>query len=153
MKSLETRIPPPAIAAVVAIAMWAISRIAPLIQVSAPLRTALSIAIALVGMGFALTAILSFRRARTTVNPTKPQATSSLVISGVYRVTRNPMYLGLLFVLVAWAVALSSPWALLGPAAFVLYIRRFQIVPEERALAALFGSEYSAYRSRVRRWL
>ena len=153
MKSLETRIPPPAIAAVVAIAMWAISRIAPLIQVSAPLRTALSIAIALVGMGFALTAILSFRRARTTVNPTKPQATSSLVISGVYRVTRNPMYLGLLFVLVAGAVALSSPWSLLGPAAFVLYIRRFQIVPEERALAALFGSEYSAYRSRVRRWL
>jgi protein-S-isoprenylcysteine O-methyltransferase Ste14 len=153
MKSLEARIPPPAIAAVVAIAMWAISRIAPLIQVPAPLRTAVAIAIALVGMGFALTAILSFRRASTTVKPTKPQATSSLVISGVYRVTRNPMYLGLLFVLVAWAVALSSPWALLGPVAFVLYIRRFQIVPEERALAALFGSEYSAYRSRVRRWL
>ena len=153
MKSLEARIPPPAIAAVVAIAMWAISRIAPLIQVPAPLRTAVAIAIALMGMGFALTAILSFRRASTTVKPTKPQATSSLVISGVYRVTRNPMYLGLLFVLVAWAVALSSPWALLGPVAFVLYIRRFQIVPEERALAALFGSEYSAYRSRVRRWL
>lgn len=153
VNSLELKIPPPAVAAVFAIAMWGISRVAPLIQISAPLRTAVAIAIALVGMGFALTAILSFRRASTTVNPTKPQATSSLVISGVYRVTRNPMYLGLLFVLVAWAVSLSSPWALLGPVAFVLYIRRFQIVPEERALAALFGSEYSAYRSRVRRWL
>lgn len=63
------------------------------------------------------------------------------------------MYAGLFFVLVAWAVFLSSAWALLGPVAFVLYINRFQIVPEERVLAALFGASYTAYTSHVRRWM
>lgn len=96
---------------------------------------------------------IRFRRANTTVNPLKPQAASSLVTAGIYRYTRNPMYLGLLFLLVAWAVLLSSPFALLGPVAFVTYISRFQIVPEERVLAALFGAEYAAYQAGVRRWL
>jgi len=63
------------------------------------------------------------------------------------------MYVGLLCVLVAWAVFLSSAWALLGPVAFVLYITRFQIEPEERALAKLFASEYTDYQAKVRRWL
>ena len=63
------------------------------------------------------------------------------------------MYVGLSCVLVAWAVFLSSAWALLGPVAFVLYIGRFQIGPEERALAKLFGSEYVDYQAKVRRWL
>ena len=83
----------------------------------------------------------------------KPQTTSSLVCSGIYRVTRNPMYLGLVFVLVAWAVFLSSAWALLGPMAFALYMNRFQIAPEERVLSSMFGASYSDYLSRVRRWL
>jgi protein-S-isoprenylcysteine O-methyltransferase Ste14 len=63
------------------------------------------------------------------------------------------MYVGLLFVLVAWAIFLSTAWALLGPLAFVLYLNRFQIAPEERALSAMFGAGYSAYKSSVRRWL
>jgi protein-S-isoprenylcysteine O-methyltransferase Ste14 len=111
------------------------------------------VAIALVGGGFSLAGIFAFRRAKTTVNPMTPQRTSSLVTSGVYRVTRNPMYVGLLFVLVGWAVFLSAVWPLLGPVVFVYYIGRFQIAPEEQALAELFGSEYSAYKSGVRRWL
>lgn len=63
------------------------------------------------------------------------------------------MYLGLLFVLVAWAFFLSSYWALLGPLAFVLYMNRFQIAPEERVLLGMFGPGYAAYKARVRRWL
>lgn len=63
------------------------------------------------------------------------------------------MYVGVGLVLVAWAVFLSSVWALLGPVAFVLFITRFQIVPEERALARRFGGEYASYKARVRRWL
>ncbi len=63
------------------------------------------------------------------------------------------MYLGLLSILIAWAVFLSSAWALLGAAVFVLYMSRFQIVPEERALAKLFGAEYASYKASVRRWL
>lgn len=153
MKSLELKIPPPAVAILIAAVMWLLPLTAPTLQVPTVFRTFAAVAIALVGGGISLTGALAFRRAKTTVNPMKPQMTSALVISGVYCLTRNPMYVGLLFVLVAWAVFLSSPWALLGPVAFIAYIGHFQIAPEEKALAALFGTEYSMYKSRVRRWL
>ncbi|MGH8122848.1 MAG: methyltransferase family protein, partial [Rudaea sp.] len=117
------------------------------------IRLAASLAIVLLGVACSAAGILSFRRARTTVDPTKPEQASSLVKTGIYRVTRNPMYLGLTLVLVAWAAFLSSAWALLGVAGFVLYMSRFQIAPEERALASLFASEYEAYKASVRRWL
>ena len=63
------------------------------------------------------------------------------------------MYVGLAWILAAWAVFLSSAWALLGLVAFVFYMGRFQIAPEERALTKLFGNEYTSYQARVRRWL
>jgi protein-S-isoprenylcysteine O-methyltransferase Ste14 len=153
MKSLELRIPPPAIAVAIAAAMWALSRVTPSLQLSMGIRLMLALAVALAGVVFSVAGVISFRRAKTTLNPTKPQLTSSLVSSGIYTVTRNPMYVGLLLGLIAFAIFLSAPWALLGPAAYFLYIGRFQIEPEERALAALFGAEYSAYLSKVRRWL
>lgn len=153
LRALELKIPPPAVMVLIAGAMWRISVVTPALEVPAFIRAAAAVAIALAGGGFSLAGIISFRRAKTTVNPMKPETTSSLVCSGIYGVTRNPMYVGLLFVLVAWAVFLSSAWAWLGPLAFVLYINRFQIAPEERALSAMFTTGYSAYRSRVRRWL
>jgi protein-S-isoprenylcysteine O-methyltransferase Ste14 len=75
------------------------------------------------------------------------------VVSGPFRFTRNPMYLGLTSLLFAWATYLGSPLAVLGPVAFVLYITRFQIMPEEQAMAAKFGADYEAYRKTVRRWI
>lgn len=153
MQSLELKVPPPVVALLAALAMWGVSpgSVAP----SAPelVRLPLAIALALIGASFDASALVSFRRARTTVNPLKPQSASSLVDSGVYRVTRNPMYVGLFFLLCGWAAFLWSWWALPGPFAFAAYISRFQIAPEERALCALFGAEYSAYKARVRRWL
>jgi protein-S-isoprenylcysteine O-methyltransferase Ste14 len=153
MRALELKIPPPAVALLVAGAMWGISLLAPLLEVPAFIRLAMAVTIALAGGGFSLAGIISFRRAKTTVNPMKPETTSSLVCSGIYRITRNPMYVGLLVMLVAWAVFLSSAWALLGPLAFMLYMNRFQIEPEERVLSAMFGTGYADYSSRVRRWL
>lgn len=100
-----------------------------------------------------LSGVMAFRRARTTVNPLNPEAATALVIVGVYRYTRNPMYVGLATMLVGWAVYLAAPLALLGPPIFVLFIARFQIVPEERALAEKFGREFADYRKKVRRWL
>lgn len=153
MKWLELKIPPPAVAALIAAAMWGLSMILPLLVLPALARVATAIALALAGVCFTLSGVFSFRRAKTTVNPMKPAAAASLVKSGIYKLTRNPMYLGLLFVLVAWAIWLSCAWALLGPIGFVLYINRFQIAPEERVLSTLFGADYATYRSRVRRWL
>lgn len=152
MQSLELKVPPPAIAALVAVVMWGLSFITPVLEVSSRYRVAAAIAIALAGGAFSVAGILSFRRARTTANPTKPESASSLVSSGIYRITRNPMYVGLLFVLVAWATFLAAPWSLLGPLAFFFYIGRFQIAPEEKALSKTFGAEYSAYKAKVRRW-
>ena len=116
-------------------------------------RIAVALAFAVLGVAFSISGAVAFRRARTTKNPMKPQAASSLVVTGIYKLTRNPMYLGLALVLLGWAVFLWSPWALLGPVVFVAYISRFQISPEERVLGTLFGGEYSAYKARVRRWL
>jgi len=153
MQALELKIPPPAVAVLIASAMWEISMVLPLLEVPALIRVATAVIVALAGFGFSIAGVISFRRARTTINPMKPETTSSLVCSGIYGVTRNPMYVGLLFVLVAWAVFLSSAWALLGPLVFVLYMNRFQIAPEERVLSGMFGTDYTAYKARVRRWL
>jgi protein-S-isoprenylcysteine O-methyltransferase Ste14 len=153
MPSLELKIPPPVVALLIAVAMWGIAFLAPVVEVPTLFRVCIAVAIALAGAAFSFSGIMSFRRAHTTVNPMKPQAASSLVSSGIYRVTRNPMYVGLLFVLVAWAAFLSTAWSLLGPLAFFLYIGRFQITPEERVLLELFGAEYSGYKAKVRRWL
>jgi protein-S-isoprenylcysteine O-methyltransferase Ste14 len=153
MRALELKIPPPAVAVLMAIAMWGIASFTPTLDIPAGIRMAVAIAVFLCGGGIALAGTVAFRRAKTTVNPMKPEATSSLVTTGIYTITRNPMYLGLFFVLVAWAIFLSSAWALAGPIAFIAYMNRFQIGPEERVLASMFGSAYSDYKSRIRRWL
>ncbi len=151
--SIEAKIPPPVVAVAAAIIIWGISRLAPQMVMPSGVQWALSLAIVAAGVACSVAGVLSFRHARTTLNPTKPEEASSLIRTGIYRFTRNPMYLGLSLVLVAWAIFLSSAWALLGVAAFVLYMSRFQIAPEERALSKLFGSEYESYKARVRRWL
>ncbi len=117
------------------------------------LRWGAALAFAAAGVALAGAGALVFRRARTTINPHTPDNSSSLVTTGVYRFTRNPMYAGIALVLAGWAVLLSSVWALLGLPIFVAYIGRFQIAPEERALARKFGPAYAEYRSRVRRWV
>jgi len=153
MQPLELKIPPPVVALVIAAGMWGFSLLTARVQVPSSIRLGASLLVALTGVGIAISGVVAFRRARTTVNPLKPEATSCLVASGIYRFTRNPMYLGLCLVLVAWALFLSSPWMLVGPLAFVLYITRFQIVPEERTLSTLFGDAFADYRAKVRRWI
>lgn len=153
MKTLELKVPPPVVAVALAFAMWAVARVAIPLDVPFYLRVAVAAGIALVGGAFSVAGITAFRRAKTTVNPMKPETTSSLVTDGVYRVTRNPMYVGLTCVLLAWAMFLCVPWTLAGPVAFMAYITRFQIAPEERVLIATFGEAYRGYMTNVRRWL
>lgn len=152
-QALELKVPPPLVAVLTAGAMWAIARVAPILEVPTLIRAVASGTIALAGVALILAGIVSFRRAKTTVNPMRPETSSSLVSSGVYRVSRNPMYAGLLIVLFAWAIYLSSAWALAGPVLFVLYMNRFQIAPEERVLSEMFGTRYAGYKAGVRRWL
>jgi protein-S-isoprenylcysteine O-methyltransferase Ste14 len=152
-KALETRIPPPIVAVGFAALMWALASYAPILNLQLPLKVFIVSTLAVMGALCSLSGALTFRRARTTIDPMKPHEASALVCTGIYRVTRNPMYLGLVFVLTAWAVYLDSLEALLGVMGFMLYIHGFQILPEERALIEVFGEEYREYQSRVRRWL
>jgi protein-S-isoprenylcysteine O-methyltransferase Ste14 len=153
VRFLELRIPPPVVGLLVGAGMWAVAQALPMLQVPRLVRLAAVAVLGASGVAVAIGGVIAFRRARTTVNPLKPETSSALVCTGVYSFTRNPMYLGMALVLVAWAAFLSSVWSLAGPALFAWYITRFQIVPEERVLQKLFGESFTEYRQRVRRWL
>jgi protein-S-isoprenylcysteine O-methyltransferase Ste14 len=153
MKHLELKLPPVAVTLLFAMAMWGIARVTP----PQPLPQSLTLfAAALFTLGSGLVGIagiVAFRRAGTTVNPLQPENTSSLVVDGVYRYTRNPMYLALLMLLFAWGITLSNPWSMLLAWTFIPYMNRFQIGPEEQAMLRRYGAEFLNYAARVRRWI
>jgi protein-S-isoprenylcysteine O-methyltransferase Ste14 len=153
MAGLETRIPPPLVGLACGLAIWGLDRAAPGLRLEVPFRAVLTALIALPGLALEVWAIMRFVRARTTVNPLDPALSTALVIAGPYRFTRNPMYLGMALLLTAWMVWLGQPLGLIGVGLFVAWITRFQIIPEERALQARFGAEFTAFRQRVRRWI
>jgi protein-S-isoprenylcysteine O-methyltransferase Ste14 len=150
---LELKIPPPIVFLAFAGIMWLLSIALPWTAFALPPKKPIALTAAAIGGIFAGSGILSFLRAHTTLSPEKPVKTTKLVVTGVYAITRNPMYLSLLFVLIAWAIYLANIAALVPIPFFVVYLTRFQIRPEERILASLFGGEYEAYCARVRRWL
>jgi protein-S-isoprenylcysteine O-methyltransferase Ste14 len=153
LDALELKVPPVLLAAGCGVAMWGIARAAPGLRVNVPGRTAVAAVLVALGAAVAIAGVVGFRAQRTTVNPTRPAAATSLVQGGVYRWTRNPMYLGLALGLAGAAVGLSNLGAMVLLPAFVTWIDRLQIVPEERALLANFGAAFTDYAARVRRWL
>lgn len=153
MNALELKIPPLLLVIIFGGAMWAVSRLLPAGYLTIPGKLWLSAAVLAVGACIALLGVLEFRSAGTTVDPRTPNESESLVVKGVYRFTRNPMYLGFLLMLVAWGLFLGSVFAALLLPLFIVYMNRFQILPEERHMRALFGEAYNRYASQVRRWL
>ena len=153
MRWLEHRIPPPVVAILVVASMWLLARYWPVVQFSVPLPVLVGFLVASIGGIVSTAGAREFRRLKTTVNPLHPERASSIVTTGIYRYTRNPMYVGIGLVLLGCFLAFGGLSAVLGLPAFVWYITRFQIIPEERALEAKFGGEYTAYLARVRRWL
>jgi len=153
MRWLETRVPPPLVMLLCGAIGYLASRLAAGPVVPLPMPALLAGGLVAIGVTLNLLPKLAFRRARTTVNPLRPAVASALVTQGVYRYTRNPMYLGQATVLAGAMLYLQNLAALLAVPLFVLYINRWQIVPEERALSARFPEAYAAFRQRVRRWL
>lgn len=153
MASLQLKVPPLLLtvtaAALMAVAAWGV----PAADVGIPVRVPLALGIAGAGLFVTGAGVAAFRRHRTTMNPLDPGKSSSLVSTGIYRFTRNPMYLGFLLVLAGWAVYLSSAMAALFLPLFVLYMDRYQIEPEEQALRNRFGRAFDDYCADVRRWL
>jgi len=136
-----------------AAAMWGALKFQSTVSIEPRLPFALTTALGVIALSFGAGGIIAFRLAKTTINPVQIDQASRVVTGGIYRVTRNPMYVGLTALLVMWAVHLAVPPALLGPVFFALFTHRFQIIPEERVMSAKFGKEYDDYRKRVRRWL
>jgi protein-S-isoprenylcysteine O-methyltransferase Ste14 len=153
MQALELKIPPPIAAVLVGLAMWVAAHLLPAVDLTGQWRLIFAGVCAAFGVMVALLGFLAFRQAKTTVNPVNPEKATSVVTGGIYSYTRNPMYVGLTSLLVGWAIWLSAPWVFLGPVALMLYLTRFQIIPEERVMSSKFGRDYDDYRKRVRRWL
>ena len=153
MNSLELKVPPVAQVIVTAAAMVGISKIAPVLKFSLGGSTALAVGLGVIGLGSGILGVTQFRKAQTTPNPQALEEVSSLVTSGVYQYSRNPMYVGLVLILFSWALYLSHFLAFVLLPIFILYMTRFQIQPEERMLAQKFGKHYQAYLKKVRRWI
>lgn len=150
---LETRIPPPVVMLLFAAMGFAARWLWPGLHLRVPVPVLLAEVTVTLGVVLNLLPKISFRRAGTTVNPLRPSASSALVTSGIYRRTRNPMYLGQALVLFGAMVYLQNLIALLVVPLFLAYITWLQILPEERALMVRFPEAYAQYRHRVPRWL
>ena len=148
---MSLRIPPLALLVAVGALMYGV---APGMPMLASLNRAGSgLLLMVLGGAVALAGVMQFRRAHTTVDPREPNRTTSLVTDGVYRFSRNPMYLGFVLMLIGWAVVLGSPATTALAALYAVYLDRMQIPPEEAVLKAHFGGAFDAYSARVRRWI
>lgn len=153
MKFIENKIPPPLVALLCAAVAWGLQRLLPGASLAFAGQLPLALLCVLLGLALDLSGLWSFVRRKTTANPWTPERARSVVQSGPYRISRNPMYLGLALQLLGWCVYWGQPLGLLALALFVAFITRFQIIPEERALLQKFGAPYADYLRRVRRWI
>ncbi len=153
MKHLELKIIPPLVTLICGVLMWGVSKITPQITLLLPFKNILAILFLALGLLLMGAAAFSFFKAKTTINPMRPDKSSSLVTGGLYRFSRNPIYLADLLFLVAWGFFLANLFSFILIIGFILYMNRFQIILEERALEELFSEQYLAYKNRVRRWI
>ncbi|MBV1843509.1 methyltransferase family protein [Photobacterium ganghwense] len=146
------RLPPPLVLLLSVFGMYLLAQLMPLYEFHFAGQRMLMLMFCLAGTLIGLAAVMSFARAKTTVNPHKPAKTSALVTTGIYRISRNPMYLALLCLLMAAFIYFSALSAVLMIGVFVMYMNHFQIAQEETVLKAMFGDRYEKYCHRVRRW-
>lgn len=153
MSTLELKIPPLLLVLIFATLMW----ITPLYWQFNLLQKSVTVVLftcfVVIGLFIILIGVLTFKKCQTTVNPTKPEMTSSLVNVGIYTMTRNPMYLGMTSCLVGWGFYLTNPLTVFYILGFIFYLNRFQIAPEEKTLTIIFKQEFIDYCTKVRRWI
>lgn len=150
---MELKIPPPILLVAAAVLMWLAAHYVPALAFAMPASRAIGIALMIAGVAASVSGARAFHRADTTKDPRHPERATALVTGGIYRITRNPMYLGLALLLLGWGIYLANLLSLVFVLAFIGYLNRFQIVPEERVLDTRFGDAYRQYKRTVRRWL
>ena len=153
MKFLELKVPPVALFILVLVASYFSAQQLSTGAIGMPFKLiVLCVGIVLSGV-IGLAGVWEFRKQKTTVNPIKVETASTVVDSGIFGYTRNPMYLGLFILLFCFGYFFQNIFSVLLSFAFVIYMNQFQIKPEERALEQLFGAEYVDYKQKVRRWI
>ena len=153
MPQLELRLPPPLIAVLTGLLMWISANWLAQPGFNDLTANVLGYGFCAIGALLLVPSILSFRTFTTTINPTRPEQSSQLITTGVFGISRNPIYLGMLLLLIGWWFWVSNLISLLLVVVFFAYMTRFQIIPEERALQSIFGERFASYRKRVRRWI
>lgn len=153
MKKFELLIPPPIVAVIIMIIQYGLYKLFPLYSFSWTGSNIVAIALAIIGISLAVIGKITFKKHSTTSNPTQPESSSHLVSSGVYKISRNPMYLGLTLVLLGVGLYFGNIISILAPLLFLIYITQFQIKPEERTLEKGFGEDYRKYINTTRRWI
>ena len=152
-KGFETKIPPPMLAVLFISFMWLADQYSPGSVIDETFRISVAIGLSLFGALSVVLGIVSFVGAKTTLNPLQPEKAGTLVTTGIYKYTRNPMYLGMLCVLLAWGLFLANGFSLVLAILFIPVMNFLQILPEERAMELNFREHYIAYKGKVRRWL
>ena len=146
-----SKIPPPIVVLILVISTYFSSKKIDLIHI--PFQTLISIFILFVGILILLNPVLKFKKSKTTINPIKFKKVKKLVTSGIYKYSRNPMYLGLLMIVISSTIFYLNIYSILTPLFFYLWINRFQIKREEIFLTEKFGKEYLSYKNTTRRWI
>ncbi len=150
---MELRVPPLIQVLVLGFAMLSIAILLPSFEILVPAGRLVGSILIVVGTILALAGVIEFRRINTTVDPRYPDNSESLVYAGIYKLSRNPMYLGMFIILLGWSLYLANVMSFVVLPVFVFYMNNFQIKPEERILSQKFGAEFDRYCNEVRRWI
>lgn len=153
MQNLELKLPPILVFIIGAVVIYCVEQLVPNATLALPVPNLVASLLFIASGVFGIGALYQFYRAKTTVNPVDIDKVTAIVCLGVYRLSRNPMYLGLLLLLLAFSYWLQNGLALLVNPLFIFYMNRYQILPEEKIMQRKFGQAYIDYKSRVRRWL
>jgi|TARA_B110000305_G_scaffold113957_1_gene128181 protein-S-isoprenylcysteine O-methyltransferase Ste14 len=151
---MKTKIPPPVVALIAMLLTFLSRNYLDIFYLHPHLQRTLFLLFLVIGVSVIFLATRQFKISKTTVNPLKPESASSLVTSGIFSRTRNPMYLGLTSLLISFSIYFSSVFGIIiYLPLFISYITIFQIIPEEDAMNKLFSNDYKSYCLKVRRWI
>ena len=145
------KIPPPLLVLILVVSNYFSSKKIDLILL--PNQDITSIIIFLIGMLILINPIFKFIKSKTTIDPIKFKKVNKLITSGIYRYSRNPMYLGLLMLVTSTSIFYLNIFSITTPFFFYYWINRFQIKREEIFLTEKFGKEYLLYKTKTRRWI
>ena len=148
---LRNRIPPPIVTLVFALLSFWLANYLP--KLAFNYQGLSSLLMILIGLTVIVIGVKTFHKSDTTVNPLNPKEASHLVTDGVFSYTRNPMYLGMLIIVLGVTVYNGVYIGIIILPCFIFYIKKFQIKPEEEAMQEIFADDYTDYFKRVRRWL